>query len=520
MEITQILSAFNLGGDGRNLPKEAQQNIAQNLSSFLANQVFRGETLQNVAGNYSTQVIINPEISNLSQELTFRTNADLKAIGNFSVEVENINFNQTSSNSGAINFTGKIISENPANSGQAYQLNGSIKITDPKILAFLSTSSTPSEVQQNVVNRLVGYDVSNFSKLPNNLQVQLPNNSQNLQNFLTQNNFANVTASNASLNISQITGENGDILLQNNTSLGKANIFGKLEFLPASNETLIKTEYGNFRINGSVNIPTNSNLVFNVEVLSNQQNSNNIGNNSPVFSSLYLLKSAVESDVVNLQNYSKLLMQNPVGVALLEKAFPNVKDASSAFKSIVALSSLKNSEENFLDNINLSAKMQNLPMADRETMDTARNLISAILQSAIKIGNSEGEVYYSYILPFFNGERLDFHRVFVSQNKNSKGKNKSEGRFLMELVENEQGKIEIEGNFFTLYNRVKTLDIVIRSEENFSDNTKSEMLDLYNNVSESMGYSGRITFQTLPVFSANPPKPSTQPTPTSLNLDV
>ncbi len=520
MEVSQILSAFNLSNGERNLPKEAQQNISQNLSNILANQVFRGEALQNNAGQYSTQIILNPNISDASQELTFRTDANLKAIGNFSVAVENINFNQTSSNIGAVNFTGKIISQNPENIGQTYQLVGAIKITDAKILASLSSPQNNSAEGASILNKLANFDTSIISKLPNNLQAQTPINNQNYTNFLIKNNLENFSGNIASLNISQITAENGEILAQNSSSLGKANIFGKFEYLANSNESVIKTEYGNFRINGQVNLPNNSNLVFNLEATQNLDNNRNIGQS---FSSLYLLKSAVAGDVLNLQAYAKILTQSPLGLAILEKAFPNVKDGQSAYKSLVAISSLKNAGENFLDNTNLSAKMQILTPEDNEILNSARSLMSAIMQTSLKIGNSEGEIYYSYILPFFNGQKLDFHRVFVSQEQNSKGKQKSQGKFLMELVENEQGRIEIEGNFTKNYNRVRKLDMVIRSEEIFSDETKNELLEIYNNISESMGYSGNLLFQRLFYNISdnfNPAQNYSKNNPNSISIDT
>lgn len=505
MDVTQILGAFNLNNGDKGTPPQQQQNALQNLSSILGNQLFKGEALQVSGNTYTTQVLLNPQISDATQELSLKTNVDLKTIGNFSVDVENINFTQTSSNSAQINFTGKIITQGQT---QNYPLTGSVKITDPKLLASFTQPATNNPVtnNQNILTNLITGDTSAFTKIPNNLQAFSPQNTAPLTQFLG-NNAQNITPninqnSLLSLNLNSITTENGEVLLQNNaqnqlqqtnTAATQNSISGKIEYQPGTKETLIKTDFGNFRIEGKINIPNNSVVTFKIDGAINEAITK--GEN---FTSLTLLKSSVASDVANLQASAKLLSLNPLGSALLEKIFPPNSDRQSYAKSLSFISSaIKNNLSEFTSKA-AEGLYPNASKADQsEFLEQARMLFQGIKDSSFKVGSSGGENYYSYLLPFYNNGRLDFQRFYVSHKQDRKNPNNSSGNFVIELEENPQGRIEIEGNFDKNYNRVRKLETTIRSESEFTEQTRTELRALYNGISETMGFTGSIGFLRL-----------------------
>ncbi len=68
-----------------------------------------------------------------------------------------------------------------------------------------------------------------------------------------------------------------------------------------------------------------------------------------------------------------------------------------------------------------------------------------------------------------------------------------------------QGKIEIEGIYNKAYDRVRKLDLIIRSELRFGDAIKLELQQVYSSVAELMGFAGGLTFQALHTLNVNSP---------------
>ncbi len=500
MDVTQILGAFNLNNGDKGSSPQQQQNVLQNLSGILGNQLFKGEALQVSGNTYTTQVLLNPQISDATQELSFKANVDLRTVGNFSVDVENINFTQTSNNTAQINFTGKIIAQGQA---QNYTLTGSVKITDPKLLAAFTQPATNNPVtnNQNILTNLTTNDTSNFTRPPNNLQAFVPQNTAPLTQFLGSNTQNITQNSLLSLNLNSITTESGEVLLQNTqnqpqqtkTAATQNLISGKIEYQSGTKETLIKTDLGNFRIEGKINIPNNSTVTFKIDGAINETITK--GEN---FTSLTLLKSSVASDIANLQASAKLLSLNPAGSALLTKIFPPNSDKQSYARSLSFISgAIKNDLSEFTSKVTEGLYTNANKTDQNEFLEQARMLFQGVKDASFKIGSSGGENYYSYILPFYNNGKLDFQRFYVSHKQDKKNPNNSSGNFVIELEENPQGRIEIEGNFDKNYDRVRKLETTIRSESEFTEQTRTEMRALYTDIAGSMGFTGSIGFLKL-----------------------
>ncbi len=513
MDITQILSAFNLNNGDRNFPPQAQQTLVQNLSNILGNQAFNGSSLQASGNTYTTQLILNPFISDIPQEITLRTATDLRSLPSFSVDVENINITQQGNNV-LINFAGKINSQgieipNP-------NINGTIKVSDPALIKSLTTDTNQPN-NPNPIGKLFGSDFSTLTKIPDNLQLYSQVDPKKLEQFLPQNlqqNSSQNLQSSAQNQISKdslfsvklisVQTQDGNILLnkQNIISQNQSIISGKIDYDQVSKETIIKTDIGNFRIPGQVNIPSNSTLSFQIE---NFTNTNNIKANEN-FASLALLKSSVSTDIANLQNSAKLLTNNPIGSAFLEKIFPSSVEKQSYAKSLSLISgAAKESDLNELVNTNLeglSSKLNKNELAN--FIDQAKSLLQSVKDSVVKYGSSGGENFYSYIMPFYNDGKLEFNRFYVFQEKQNDKINK-EGRFAVELEQTGTGKIEIEGVYNKAYDRVRKFDAVIRSENQFGKTSKDELKALFADSAELMGFAGSLTFQALPQYNPHTP---------------
>lgn len=506
MDITQILSAFNLNNSDRGLPQQLQQNLTQNLANILGNQSFNGQTIQASGNTYTTQILINPDISDIPQEISLKTQVNLKTLPSFSVDVENINLSQNGKDIN-INFAGKVISF--GNDIPNPNINGTIKINDPAIVKLLT-----AEAEQNnapiQATKLFSQDISTLTKIPDTLQVYSQADTKKLEQFLPQQlqqNVQNPVTKDSlfSVKLISVQTSDGNILLdkQNITPQNQTNLLsGKIEYNQVAKETIIKTEIGNFRIAGQINIPNNSTVSFQIENFANTQNTK--ANES--FASLALLKSSVSSDIANLQSAAKLMTSNPVGAAFLEKIFPASTDKQSYTRSLSFISNALGNND--LDKIvnetidDLNPKLNKTELSN--FIDQARSLLQSVKESVVKYGSSGGENFYSYIMPFYNDGKLEFNRFYVFQEKKNDKINK-QGRFAVELEQLETGKIEIEGVYNKAYERVRTFDAVIRSENQFGKTTKDELKALFADSAELMGFTGNLTFQALPTYNPHTP---------------
>ncbi len=97
----------------------------------------------------------------------------------------------------------------------------------------------------------------------------------------------------------------------------------------------------------------------------------------------------------------------------------------------------------------------------------------------------------------------DMHKIALyykhEREDNNDGKSALKGtRFVFDLALENMGKVQVDGLFRPHSDMGKRLDLVLRTEEFFAENTKREMRRIYANALRETGVSGELSFQNNP----------------------
>lgn len=110
------------------------------------------------------------------------------------------------------------------------------------------------------------------------------------------------------------------------------------------------------------------------------------------------------------------------------------------------------------------------------------------------------------LVPFLADEQIKTARFFVKnfQEENEHKHSHSEGsRFVVEIELEETGPIQLDGLIRKAENNI-SFDMVIRSQKEFSDESRSNIINIYSDIMLASGYKGMISFQIAKDFPINP----------------
>lgn len=97
----------------------------------------------------------------------------------------------------------------------------------------------------------------------------------------------------------------------------------------------------------------------------------------------------------------------------------------------------------------------------------------------------------------------DIHRAVVHYRKEERQQNEtneggSQTRFVMDLSLTQIGKLQLDGLYQDSPVKGKRLDLVLRTEQGFSQNMKAEMRRLYKDALDETNITGELSFQDTP----------------------
>jgi hypothetical protein len=109
----------------------------------------------------------------------------------------------------------------------------------------------------------------------------------------------------------------------------------------------------------------------------------------------------------------------------------------------------------------------------------------------------------SYIIPFYDGNKLSFVTVQVQKDPEGDPKNfKGKRKFILELEQDDLGRVAIEGLYSNTLGKVNNMDIVLKTENPVSEEFMNELGAIFNDTALAYGINGTITF--APFTTATP----------------
>lgn len=476
-----------------NLARGVIDNISQQVRNLVTELNFNTNNVtQDQTGGFRIQL---PQLSNLvsgQQDILLKTSFPLDKTQNFNLQIQNSNvvLNQGQP---VLRLEGQI-------------LQNDIQANNPQTQKFtveISLSSLNNQNSQNIgqLNNISNADqvVRNF--LPsNNVNAFTNNLSENLRPLLPQNiqNINLVSQNNLSIQINSITTPTGEQINLGNNNLNNLQntIGGQIEIFSDANEALLRTEFGTFRISNLSNLPNGSNISFTITgqaATAQNQQQENILNLNP--NNLQTLRLALESPDSPLQNLLKNLISAQNISTLAQRFFPNPDDRAAYARHLIFLSAAaKGAPEGWLGDEG-QLLINNIHESDtnlgrlQEVFGILRNF-SGHGQQQINLD------WNSYIVPFYDGNKLSFVTIQVQKDpegelaKNFKGKRK----FILELEQDDLGRVAIEGLYSNNQGKVNNMDIVLKTENTVDDEFMKELTAIFNETATAYNFTGSLTF--------------------------
>ncbi len=504
--IINNLGSNQKGNSGANNGGSSGQNsqLLSNLNRFLNSQTISSESTINqfIKTGNNQYTIKLPTLTNFIdgvKSLNIKTEAPLDNIGNFKIRIESLSINgsnnTTSTKSPAVNIIGTV-----SNFGSA-AINSA---TTPQITNFssqINLSNLTNGQSQELANiKSDGIVINNSRENLNGTQLNAYTN--NVNSSILSKIPPNINSTSLkldlpisfSLKVENVSFPNSGQIQSQNANTSSGLIKGVVEFSPQNNNTIIRTEVGNFRVPGPLNIPNGSVIDFSINNLSNIKPESQVNQNIALnFSSL---KLAIDSEGSTLQNLLNNLQSLPNGNNLLSRLFPDFGDKQSFSRALWFISSsstgtadewLGNTGTKFLKNNfqNSESVLSNL----KEVFSLLKSL-NTNTQT-----NIQGEYWYNYVIPFYDNKQMQLVS-FYHQPKDQKA-NQKDGdnrKFIVEFEQSDLGKVIIEGLFFEKDKKIQTLDIIISSEKPVNLEFAEEIEVLFKDIASAYGFSGSLGF--------------------------
>ncbi len=286
-------------------------------------------------------------------------------------------------------------------------------------------------------------------------------------------------------------------------------ITGTVEVNPNSNEAVIHTTYGDFRISNISNIPNGSTISFTIEgeVPLDTEATNNILSLNPT--NIQTLKLALESADSPISNLLKMLNNNQALSTLVQRFFPNPDDKNSYSRQLMfASAAAKGSAASWLSGDEQNAQSIAKTLDGDANFNRLQDVFTVMKNFTGHDAPATNTNWNSYIIPFYDGSKLTYMTVQTQRDpegenqQNTKGKKK----FVLELEQDDLGRVAIEGLYSKTDAKVNDLDLIIKTDNEISDQFKNELEQAYKATASAYGFSGTLTFSqfngsAMPVYA-------------------
>lgn len=504
------LSQSSASGSSTDLPEQFLSDLGKHLT---------GKNLSTNTGGIvtakggNTYVIKLPSLSNVIkdvQSLTIKTDKPIDNIGNFKITPESYSINNVNKNP-TLNISGTITQiSTTTKEPQVIKFTSDIPINPSNAAKSSNATNTTGTAntagnQQPANVKLDGVNLTEPSR-PNLLNLGAYTNkvssdvAPKISNLPTYTNFKPNSLTSYNLQVSSFTYPSGKTIdIGQNNQLIQSQpqnlISGNIEFSPQNRETVIKTEFGNFRVPGELSLPNGSAIKFMITNISNIKPEAQI--NESFNLNLNSVKFALEGEGSALQNLINNLMNLPHGNSLLHKLFPNFSDKGSFARSLWFISSsINSSPDAWLGPDGKSFIKANFPNSDsvftnlKEVFSLLKNLNSN------PQATQNPDSWYNYLIPFYDNKKLEFVSFYIQPKEKglSKEDKNNSRKFIVEFEQSELGQVVIEGLFVESGKKVKHLDLQLSSEKGFSQELTEELTLLFSSISEGYGFDGKIDF--------------------------
>lgn len=518
-----IVNNFLKGADTLSL----NQRLVTEITNLLNGQSFSGQNLTQNAGNLL--VLKFPELQQfLPEGLKLQLQNNLGQ----STTPQNIKLDITQAEviAGKLNLNG--IATFTDGGGQTRSINfnadGFVRLQGAQ-QNILNNAQNQQIGNQNLVNPLSfsdAFTVSQNPDVPANLRsfvteaklqiLQFLNNTQLTPNQQEQLN--NLTSGPLNLKVVDfLLPNNQKIQVSDNPANQSKVLVGQLLTAPNSNEALITTAVGNFRLDNALNLPNGTQISFIIN--DEPQNLTGVVNN--------LLAAVTSGTTQPLSNYTNILSSdNSVFSNIFKVLYGSGAPASSLLSQLAADPSERFSALKALWFMSASQNGNAGRWANAEVVNTLKNSAGTNLEygkdleevfSFLKTftpgnvtENRQNQQFYSYLMPFYDGATLSFATLNIDrkayQNPNADSDD-AQKRFWVEFEESEHGKVEIEGKYISQNNRLTSLDINIKSDKMFDEEFQEQLNNLFLELSQNLEFSGILSFYLHKAGEPGTPKP-------------
>ncbi len=492
-----------------NLARGQLENISQEVQNLINQSSFSGKSLLLDAGGVKVQL---PQLANLvtgQQDILLKTAFPIDKAQNFNIQVQNSNV-VLDQGKPVLQLQGQIIQNNLA--PQKFTAEIPLQSLATQGHAGPANATTAQNSDQVVRNFLPENNVTVSARnLNETIRPLLPQNLQNL-NLGAQNNLNAQINSFTTPSGQQIVVNQNQIPIPTSTQQPQQimqqgvlpNVIqGQVEIFPDANEALIRTEFGTFRVPNLTQLPNGSTVNFTITGQPAQPAAptNNILNLNPT--NIQALRLNLEASDSPLQNLLRSLNSSQGVAPLVQRFFPHPDDKTSYARSLMFLSSVvKGAPEGWLGD---DGQMIINSTSESDTNMGRLQEVFGVLRNFTGHGEQKLNLdWNSYIIPLYDGNKLSFVTIQVqrdpdgSDRQNTRGKRK----FILELEQDDLGRVAIEGLYSKVEGKVDNLDVVLKTEKDVDDAFKAELINIFNETATAYNFNGSLNF--MPFTTATP----------------
>lgn len=505
-----IVNNLIKGSEGPNLG----QRVASQISSFLNYQNIPSSNFTNSAGSLLNLNL--PQLQNfLPEGLRLQLQSNLSG---FEAKSARLNITNAEINNSRLNLNGQITFANASGAQRSVNFNadGFVKLQGGNLQQLASSTNQAAAQIINNANNLGGSLLvsdaisldQNTAALRNSITAfvnKAPDNLTKLlslnRNFtdLTQSQLANSLRSNGAvikLVDYQIPNTSTIEVLNNKEVAGKTILSGVLQKSTNSNELLVKTDFGNFRLLESLNLPNNTRVTFLIENITSANQGQLVQGESS--QSLSNFRNILLSEGSTFNSLFKALYSGAATSNLFSRLFANSSERFAALKNLWFVSASQNgSPEKWINDemVNELKPSTSSSMEYKKSLEEMFNFLKTYSGSGEQRAQNP---LSSYLLPFFDGDKLFFATLNIDRNfGNNNDALRGQKRFWVEFDQETYGEMKIEGRYISESGDMKILDVYVRSEQPLEKSFQEELTNIYFDLSNSYGFSGNINFDNL-----------------------
>jgi hypothetical protein len=462
-----------------NLARGQLENISQQVQELTNNtQVSTRQILLDTQG-IRIQV---PNLANLitgQQDVLLKTAFPVDQSQPLNINVQNSNV-VLNNGQPVLQLQGQVQQNNAVPQRFTAEISLQSLSQNPQSAAGVTSQNADQVIRSFLPNGNINAFTNNLSET---LRAQLPQNLQNI-NLTVQNNL--------NLQINSVTTPSGQQILLNQAAV-QNNILGQIEIFPDANEALLRTDFGTFRIPNLTQLPNGSNVNFTIQGQAiTPVNTENLFNLNPT--NIQALRLSLESADSPLQNLIKAL-NSAQPASIVQRFFPHPDDKAAYARSLMFLSGVnKGSPEGWLSDEGQMV-INNIPEADTN-LGRLQEIFGVLQNFSGKGQNPVSTEWNSYLIPLYDGNKLSFVTIQVQKDPDGQNSQTTKGKrkFILELEQDDLGRISIEGLYSKVQGKVDNMDVVLKTEKNVDAGFIAELTRIYNDTAIAYGFNGTLTF--------------------------